>query len=164
MLPKADSWYPRTVGIQRQLVSKAHVCDIVTQFQRFILARTHYSDSDNVRLTVTSVTSSSVELQWGQQPDLPQGISDLGEYYGYLLTYRPNDTSQQTQYGSYSHNRERDSLTTDVNGLDYYRTYVFEVVPYRVWEGVRENGVRYPQATATTLCRGESLYQVASLL
>ncbi len=152
------------VGIKGQLVSKAHVCDIVTHLQRFMLARPNYDDSDNVRLTVTSVTSSSVELQWGQQPDLPQGIPDLGEYYGYLLTYRPNDTWQHTQYGSYSHNRERNSLTEVVGGLDYYHSYTFEVEPYRVWEGAREYGSRYPLATATTLCRGKSLYRVSSLV
>ena len=140
------------------------MCHVVTQFQRFILVTPNYADTGNVRLTVTSVTSSSVELQWGQQPDLPQDIPDLGQYYGYLLTYWPNDTWPPTLYGSYSHKRERDSLTVVVDRLEYYRSYVFQVEPYREWEGAREYGSRYPWATATTLCRGESLYRVSSLV
>ena len=114
-----------------------------------------------MRLGVTAVTSSSVELQWGQQPDLPQGIPDLGMYYGYRLVYRWNYSVTLNEYGNYVHNAQASHLSTVVEGLEFNRPYIFILDPYREWEGVRDYGWAYPWAAATTACRGKSVVSSA---
>ena len=121
----------------------------------FILVEPNYSESDNVRLTVASVTSSSVELQWGQQQDLPQGIPDLGMYYGYSLSFRPNHTGTYTEYATYNHNTQSSDLTAVVNVLEYNQPYIFKVQPYKQWDSLIDYGWEYPLVTATTRCIGK---------
>ncbi len=119
--------------------------------------RPNYSDDDNVRVVVTAVTSSSVQLQWGQLPDLPQDITDVGLqlHYGYRLIYRSNYTGTFTEYGYYGHNVQASYQSAVVEGLQYNHPYIFKVEPYRQWQGMKDYGWPYPWVTATTLCVGK---------
>ncbi len=118
------------------------------------LVTPNYGDDVRQALSVTRVGSSSVSLQWRQLSSLPQGIPDLGQYYGYRLTYMPNGTQQAYEHGNYNHDTHSVFLSAVVSGLYYSQPYVFKVQPYRQWDGSKEYGRTYLLVIATTLCIG----------
>ena len=114
---------------------------------------------EDENITVGIVTSSSIQILWGQLETLSQEVPDPGLHYGYELLYRRGNESEFVHHSDHRQDGGDTSLSATVSGLEHNVGYVFKVLAYRQWEDERDNGSAYPEIEASTKCIGNSRVQ-----